>query len=348
MRVLVTGGAGFIGSHLCDALVERGDEVFCVDNLSLGREENIAHLRQGPGFQFVKLDVLDPSGMDALLAGAGCEAVFHLAANSDIRRGSEDRQVDLQATFHSTLAVLEAMLQARRAADFLCQHVGHLRRHAGGARRGLRPAATRSPSTGPARAAEAYLSAFVHHFALRAAVLRFPNVVGPRSTHGAVHDFIGRLREDPSRLVVLGDGSQTKPYLYVGDLVRAMLLVFDRAGCRWTSITWPAKGRTSVRQIARIVVEEMGLDGIPIEYTGGSVGWVGDVPFFQYDTSRIRRLGFAHRYDSTAAVRLAVRKILGKEWSGGTRPPWQPPAHHALAELVGRHRSRELVPPYLE
>jgi UDP-glucose 4-epimerase len=313
MRVLVTGGAGFIGSHLCDALVERGDEVFCVDDLSLGREENIAHLRHGPGFQFVKLDVLDPSGMDALLAGAGCEAVFHLAANSDIRRGSEDRQVDLQATFHSTLAVLEAMLRHGVRRIFFASTsaiFGDTREVLDEDFGPLRPVSFYGASK---LAAEAYLSAFVHHFALRASVLRFPNVVGPRSTHGAVHDFIGRLREDPSRLVVLGDGSQTKPYLYVGDLVRAMLLVFDRAGSPLDVYHVAGEGQTSVGQIARIVVEEMGLDGIPIEYTGGSVGWVGDVPFFQYDTARIRRLGFAHRYDSTAAVRLAVRKILGKE-----------------------------------
>ncbi len=313
MRVLVTGGAGFIGSHLCEALVERGDEVLCVDNLSLGREENVAHLRQGPHFQFVKLDVLDPAGMDALLAGAGCEAVFHLAANSDIRRGSQDRQVDLQATFHSTLAVLEAMLRhgVRRIVFASTSAVF------GDARQVL------DEDFGPLRpvsfygagklAAEAYLSAFVHQFGWRAVVLRFPNVVGPRSTHGAVHDFIGRLREDPGRLVVLGDGSQTKPYLYVGDLVRAMLLAFDRAGAPLDVYHVAGEGQTSVGQIARIVIEEMGLEGIPIEYSGGSVGWVGDVPVFQYDTSRIRRLGFSHRYDSTAAVRLAVRKILGKE-----------------------------------
>ena len=313
MRVLVTGGAGFIGSHLCEALVERGDEVLCVDNLSLGREENVAHLRQGPHFQFVKLDVLDPAGMDALLAGAGCEAVFHLAANSDIRRGSQDRQVDLQATFHSTLAVLEAMLRhgVRRIVFASTSAVF------GDARQVL------DEDFGPLRpvsfygagklAAEAYLLAFVHQFGWRAVVLRFPNVVGPRSTHGAVHDFIGRLREDPGRLVVLGDGSQTKPYLYVGDLVRAMLLAFDRAGAPLDVYHVAGEGQTLVGQIARIVIEEMGLEGIPIEYSGGSVGWVGDVPVFQYDTSRIRRLGFAHRYDSTAAVRLAVRKILGKE-----------------------------------
>jgi UDP-glucose 4-epimerase len=313
MRVLITGGAGFIGSHLCDALVERGDKVLCIDNLSLGREENVAHLRQRPGFRFVKLDVLDSSGMDALLTGAGCEAVFHLAANSDIRRGSEDRQVDLQATFLSTVEVLETMLRKGIKRIFFASTsaiFGDTREVLDEDFGPLRPVSFYGASK---LAAEAYLSVFVHHFAFRASVLRFPNVVGPRSTHGAVHDFIGRLRDDPSRLVVLGDGSQTKPYLYVGDLVRAMLLVFDRAASPLDVYHVAGAGQTSVGEIARIVVAEMGLAGIPIEFTGGNVGWVGDVPFFQYNTARIRRLGFAHRYDSTAAVRLAVRKILGKE-----------------------------------
>jgi UDP-glucose 4-epimerase len=279
----------------------------------LGRQENIAHLREAAGFRFVKLDVLDSSGMDALLAGMGCQAVVHLAANSDIRRGSQDRQVDLQATFSSTLAVLEAMLR---------HGIGRIFFASTSAVFGDTPEVLHE-DFGPLRpisfygagklAAEAYLSAFVHQFALRATMLRFPNVVGPRSTHGAVYDFIGRLRDDPRRLAVLGDGSQTKPYLHVSDLVRAILLVFDRADAPLEVYHVAGEGQTSVAQIARIVVEEMDLDGIPIEYTGGRVGWVGDVPRFQYDTTRIRRLGFVPRCDSTAAVRLAVRQILGKE-----------------------------------
>ncbi len=112
---------------------------------------------------------------------------------------------------------------------------------------------------------------------------------------------------------MLGDGAQTKPYLYVQDLVAAILLVYDKAAEPLAVYHVAGQGMTSVRQIAEIVVEEMGLLGIPVEYAGGATGWVGDVPYFNYDTGKIRRLGFRHRWDSTAAVRLAVRKILGKE-----------------------------------
>ncbi len=312
MRALITGGAGFIGSHLADALIDRGDEVWCADNLYLGREENVAHLRSNPRFHFWKLDVLDREGLDRLFAEARLDAVFHLAANSDIRRGAEDREVDLRITFMTTVAVLEAVQRhaVRRvffastsavfgdSPDVLHEDYGP-----------LRPVSFYGASK---LAAEGYVAAYAHQFGLRAAVLRFPNVVGERSTHGAVHDFIHHLREDPSQLTVLGDGLQTKPYLYVSDLVRAILLVFDRAEGPLAVYHVAGEGETSVRQIAEIVLEEMGLSGTPIAYTGGSVGWVGDVPRFRYDTSRIRRLGFAHCYHSTEAVRLAVRRILGK------------------------------------
>ncbi len=313
MSILVTGGAGFIGSHLCDALVERGDEVWCVDNLYLGRIENIEHLNVHKRFHFRQFDVLERETLDRLFAEARFDTVFHLAANSDIARGSEDHALDLRLTFSTTLAVLEAMHRHAVRRLFFASTSAVF----GDTRAALRE------TTGPLQpvsfygaaklAAEAFVSVFAQSFGFRSWVLRFPNVVGPRSTHGAVHDFIGRLRADPSRLRVLGDGAQTKPYLYVDDLVAAILLVYDKAAEPLAVYHVAGQGMTSVREIAEIVVEEMGLAGIPIDYTGGATGWVGDVPYFNYDSGKIHGLGFRHRYDSTAAVRLAVRKILGKE-----------------------------------
>ena len=313
MSILVTGGAGFIGSHLCDALVGRGEEVWCVDNLYLGRVENIAHLRDCRRFRFCQFDVLEREALDRLFAEARFDTVFHLAANSDIARGSEDHALDLRLTFSTTLAVLEAMQRHGCRRLFFASTSAVF----GDTREAL------EETTGPLQpvsfygaaklAAEAFLSVFAQSFAYQCWVLRFPNVVGPRSTHGAVHDFIARLRTDPSCLRVLGDGAQTKPYLYVEDLLAAILLVYDKAAEPLAVYHVAGQGMTSVRQIAEIVVEEMGLGAIPVDYAGGATGWVGDVPYFNYDTGKIRRLGFRHRWDSTAAVRLAVRKILGKE-----------------------------------
>lgn len=312
MRVLVTGGAGFIGSHLCDALVARGDEVWCVDNLHLGREENVAHLRTNPRFHFQKLDVLDREPLDALFAEGCFDVVFHLAANSDIQRGVADSQVDLHLTFLSTFEVLQAMQRHGVRQVFLASTSAVFGDTDDLLHETYGPLEPVSFYGAAKLAAEAYLSVYVHSFGFRAWVLRFPNVVGERSTHGALHDFIERLRRDPSRLTVLGDGSQTKPYIYVKDLVRAILLVFERATEPLAVYHLAGEGMTSVREIAEIVVEEMGLSGIAIDYTGGKVGWVGDVPRFRYDTRKIRALGFVHQYASTEAVRVAVRAILGK------------------------------------
>jgi UDP-glucose 4-epimerase len=311
--VLVTGGAGFIGSHLCDALWERGDDVWCVDNLHLGRREHVRHLEGRERFHFRRLDVLDREATDALFAEAALEMVFHLAANSDIQQGSRDPQVDLRLTFLSTFETLQAMLRHGVRRVFFASSSAVF----GDTRQQLHersgPMLPVSFYGAAKLAAEAQLSVLVQSYGFRAWILRFPNVVGERSTHGVVHDFVAALRRDPRRLPVLGNGTQSKPYLYVKDLVRAILAVCEKTDEPLAVYHVAGQSLTSVQRIAEIVLEEMGLDGTPIEYTGGSVGWVGDVPHYHYDTGKIRALGFEPRYDSTEAVRLAVRRILGKE-----------------------------------
>jgi UDP-glucose 4-epimerase len=313
MRNLITGGAGFIGSHLCDALIERGDEVWCVDNLYLGKKEKVEHLFPCDRFHFHELDVLDRPRLDALFASVGFDAVYHLAANSDISRGNEDHSLDVRLTFQTTFEVLEAMSRHGVKRLFFASTSAVF----GDTRQTLRE------TSGPLEpvsfygasklASEGFVSVFSRSLGVRACVLRFPNVVGERSTHGVLYDFIQRLQKNHQSLRVLGDGTQSKPYIYVKDLIRAILLVCDKATEQHAVYHVAGEGLTTVREIAEIIIEEMGLQGIPIEYTGGNRGWIGDVPYFLYDTSKIRDLGFQYTYDSTEAVRIAVRKILGKE-----------------------------------
>ena len=313
MRVLVTGGAGFIGSHLCDELLARGDDVWCLDNLYLGREENIRHLRGNERFRFHKADILERGELDRVFAASRPEIVFHLAANSDISLGNKDRSLDLRLNFLTTIEVLEAMQRHGAQRIFFASTsavFGDNRQLLQEETGPLQPVSFYGASK---LAAEAYLSVFARSFAYRVWILRFPNVVGERCTHGAVYDFIARLRKDPTRLDVLGDGAQTKPYLYVQDLVRAILMVCQYATEPLAVYHVAGEGLTTVRQIAETVLEEMGLRKTPIVYGGGKVGWVGDVPYFNYDSRKIKALGFAHCYDSTAAVRIAVRRILGKD-----------------------------------
>jgi UDP-glucose 4-epimerase len=310
MRILVTGGAGFIGSHLCERLIGRGEQVWCVDNLRLGRRANVAHLAALPAFRFHELDVLDRPALAALFDQAGFDAVFHLAANSDIAAGAADFRLDLQLNQLTTVAVLEAM-QARGvkrlffagSSAIFGETDALLHEHYAP----LEPISFYGASK---LAAEAYISVCAHTFGVRAVVLRFPNVVGERATHGVIHDFLRKLAADPSRLEVLGDGNQSKPYLYVGDLIEAVLTAWDKAESAFAVYHAAGIGSTSVREIAEIVVAAAGRTDTRIVYGGRDRGWPGDVPRFRYDTSRLQALGWRPQRHSTAAVRHAVERIL--------------------------------------
>jgi UDP-glucose 4-epimerase len=155
-------------------------------------------------------------------------------------------------------------------------------------------------------ASEAFIASYGENYGIRSWIARFPNVVGNRTTHGAIFDFVNKLRRTPERLEVLGDGSQIKPYLHVSDLIDAILLARDRLDGRTNIFNVGGDTRCSVRRMAEIVVEESGLEA-SIAYTGGDRGWVGDVPSVEYDTARIKACGWSPRLDSEAAVRAAAR-----------------------------------------
>jgi UDP-glucose 4-epimerase len=310
MRILVTGGAGFIGSHLCDRLIDRGDEVWCFDNLRLGRRRNIAHLEALPGFHFVERDLLEPGALAALFEATRLEAVFHLAANSDIAAGGQDLRLDLELNQLTTLAVLEAMQSHGVGRLFFASSSAIFGETDALLHEDFAPLAPISFYGASKLAAEAFVSAFVHMRGGRAVVLRFPNVVGERATHGVIYDFLRKLDGSQDELEVLGDGNQSKPYLYVGDLVDAMLVAWDKAAAPLAVYHAAGIGTTSVREIAEIVVAAAGRADTHIVYTGGDRGWPGDVPRFRYDISRLQALGWRPHRHSTEAVRHAVARIL--------------------------------------
>ncbi|WHO76815.1 NAD-dependent epimerase/dehydratase family protein [Rhizobium sp. BT03] len=309
MHALVTGGAGFIGSHLCDRLLDSGYRVTAIDNLHLGRMRNIDHLMGRSDFRFQKLDMLDREGMDQLVAADRPDAVFHLAANSDIAAGNANAELDLQLNQLTTTTLLAIMRKYEIGRLFFAstsavfgEAEGNIHENHGP----LRPISLYGASK---LAAEAYLSVYALSFGIKTLVLRFPNVVGERSTHGAIYDFINRLKADPTRLQVLGNGRQTKPYLYVGDLVDAILLAWDKAPSAYEVFHASGIGETSVRDIAEIVVSKVAA-GAAIEYGSEDRGWLGDVPRFSYDISRLVTLGWSPKRKSTEAVELAVERIL--------------------------------------
>jgi UDP-glucose 4-epimerase len=310
MRTLVTGGAGFIGSHLCDRLVDRGEEVWCLDNLRLGRRRNIAHLESSAGFCFVELDLLDQVSVAKLFDEVKFDAVFHLAANSDIAAGAGDFQLDLQLNQLTTVYVLEAMRAHQVKRLFFASTSAIFGETDAPLHEDFAPLRPISFYGASKLAAEAYISVFAHTFGGRAVVLRFPNVVGERATHGVIYDFLRKLETNPAKLEVLGDGNQLKPYLYVSDLVGAILTAWDKAQGPFVVYHAAGSGMTSVRQIAEIVVAAAGGSDTRIVYAGGDRGWPGDVPRFRYDVSRLQALGWHPQRESTEAVQYAVERIL--------------------------------------
>lgn len=311
MNILITGGAGFIGSHLCDALLKRGHHVTVVDNLILGRKENISHLKNNPNFMFLEQDVLNEKAMKKIFEDGDFEMVFHLAANSDIQKGGKDPMVDYNLTFNTTFHVLQYMKEFSvkklffastsaifgEAHDILFEDFGP-----------LRPVSNYGAGK---LASEAFISAFSSTYKIQTWITRFPNVVGERFTHGVIFDFIHKLEKDPTKLEVLGNGEQCKPYVYVKDLVAGILYVIENSHDSYNVYMLGTDSRTKVKEIAAMVIDEMGLDA-KIQYTGGDRGWVGDVPEFRYDLSKVNALGWKAAYDSNEAVRLAIQKALGK------------------------------------
>lgn len=311
MNLLITGGAGFIGSHLDDALIARGHNITVVDNLVLGRIENIQHLMATPNFKFVKADLLDMDIMRTVFAEGNFDMVYHLAANSDIQKGGKDPMVDYNLTFNTTFNVLQLLKEfeikkfffASTSAiygetyDVLSEDYGP-----------LKPVSNYGAGK---LASEAFISAFSSTYGIQTWITRFPNVVGERFTHGVIYDFIKKLRNTPEELEVLGNGEQCKPYVYVKDLVEAILYVIDHTNEKYNVYMIGSDSRTKVKEIAAMVIEEMGLNAT-IRYTGGDRGWVGDVPEFRYDLTKINKLGWTAPHNSNESVRLAIQKALGK------------------------------------
>lgn len=311
MKILITGGAGFIGSHLDDALIERGHIITVVDNLVLGRKENIKHLIGNPNFRFIEADLLDMPKMRDILSKGNFEMVYHLAANSDIQKGGKDPMVDYNLTFNTTFNVLQLLKEFDIKKFFFASTSAIYGETYDVLNEDYGPLKPVSNYGAGKLASEAFISAFSSTYGIQTWITRFPNVVGERFTHGVIYDFIKKLRNNPDELEVLGNGEQCKPYVYVKDLVDAILYVIDHASERYNVYMIGSDSRTKVKEIAAMVIEEMGMNA-KIRYTGGDRGWIGDVPEFRYNLSKINKLGWVAPHNSNESVRLAIQKALGK------------------------------------
>ncbi len=311
MKIFVTGGAGFIGSHLVDRLMSMGT-VTVYDNLSSGRKEFIRHHLGRSDFAFVQADLLDFSALREEMKSH--DVVFHMAANPEARRGIQNTRLDLEQETIATYNVLEAMRVNK---------VGQLIFASSGTVYGETPVMPLPEDYGPVLpislygagklASEGLISAFCGTFAMQAWIFRFANVVGKRTTHGVILDFLHKLRQNSSELEILGDGNQCKPYLHVAECIDGMLFGFQKSLESVNVFNLGCSSATDVNTIAGILVAEMGLRGVVFRHTGGDRGWPGDVPQVRLNVEKINRLGWRARYTSDEAVRKAIREILEKE-----------------------------------
>lgn len=311
MHVLVAGGAGFIGSHLIDSLLSQGHYVVCADKLIMGRQ-NIAHLTNNPYFKFYDCELAAQTLVDHIFADNKIDAVYHLAANSDIQKGGKEPAIDFNDTFLTTRTLLEGMRKANVKNLFFASTSAvygempdiELKETTGG----LMPV---SYYGGAKLASEAVISSYVSMCDMNAVIFRFPNVIGPRLTHGVIYDFIKKLKKNSRELEILGDGTQCKPYIYVMDLVEAIVQLTKEfyPGEMVYNISVNSEG-TTVTKIAEIVVEELGLHNVRFVYTGGDRGWKGDVPRFKYNISKVLATGWMPKHTSDEAVRQTVKDTV--------------------------------------
>lgn len=308
MRYFVTGGAGFIGSYLVDALIEN-HEVTVYDNLSSGRRSHFAHHLNRPGFRFIQGDIKDQTHLQE--ASRNHDAVFHFASNPDIARGLLETDLDLKEGTLLTYNVLEAMrINGIKSISYTSGSGIYGDQGAKALAEDFGPLLPISLYGANKLASEGLISAFCHMFEIRAYIFRLANVVGGRQTHGVTFDFVRKLREDPSSLEILGDGTQSKSYIHVEDVIGAMLFVHSRSQEKVSVFNVATGDYLDVTGIARCVVQEMGLDNVKFTYTGGRRGWQGDVPVVRFDLSRIQRLGWAASYSSEQAIVKSVREML--------------------------------------
>jgi UDP-glucose 4-epimerase len=311
-RRLVVGGAGFIGSHIVARLLSDDDPVSRVvvyDNLTSGSLDRLPQLGEDPRLTLVEGDVKD---LDALTAAAeGAEIAFQFAANPDIAAAVTRPAIDFWEGTLLAQNVLEALrVQGVPRLVYASGSgvYGDLGTHNATEDHGpLLPISTYGASK---LGCEALISSYAHMFGLNASAFRFANVVGPRQTHGVTYDFVRKLLTDPQRLEILGDGSQSKSYIHVDDVVAAMLLIAGQARPGYEVFNVGTDEYVTVREIADLVVEVLELPDVHYDFTGGDRGWKGDVPVVRFASDRIKARGWSKRYGSLDALRASVEANL--------------------------------------
>lgn len=311
MKALVTGGAGFIGSHVVDHLINTGKTVKVLDNLSSGRLENISHLEDNPRLEFYKVDLLDKSSIYENLED--CSEIYHLAANPEVNVKNASPEDHFRQNIEATYNLLEAMRRSgkQKFIAFTSSSTVYGEPSQIPTRENYGPLIPISLYGASKLACEALLSSYATMYGFRAVIYRLANVVGPRSNHGIIYDFIKKLRKDSSELEILGDGSQSKSYLHVDDFISGLMQGIKQTGVV-NIFNIGSIDRTNVLTIAELIKKEMGLLSAENRLTGGvdgGRGWLGDVKIMQLDMNKLKNCGWSPEYTSAEAVRFTAKAI---------------------------------------
>jgi len=312
MNILVAGGAGFVGSHVVDRLLRTTDATVRVfDNFSSGREWRLEPHLTSRRLAILKGDLKDLAAVTEAVKGV--QRVYHFASNPDIAKAMVEPSIDFWEGTYLTQNLLEAIRTA--GCDTLVYASGSGVYGDAGERavgEDYAPMLPISPYGASKLACEAMVHAYVHMFGLQARVFRFANVVGPRQSHGVAFDFIRHLREEASTLRILGDGTQSKSYIHVDDIVTGIQYFAERDREPYSYYNLATDDYLTVREIADLVVDEMSLTGVIYLYSGGSRGWKGDVPLVRFDLAKVHRAGWSAARSSAEAMRASIRSMLGQ------------------------------------
>jgi UDP-glucose 4-epimerase len=309
MKYFITGGAGFLGSHMVDVLIRRGEDVTVFDNLTSGKLDYLSHHSTNKHFTFIKGDVRDLNQLKKAVIDH--DFVFHFASNPDIARGMLETDLDLREGTILTYNILEAMrLNGIKKIIYSSGSGIYGEAETVPTPENYGPLLPISMYGASKMACEGLISAFCHLFDMQAWIYRFANIVGKRQTHGVGFDFIRRLRKDSTQLKILGDGNQSKSYIHVKDAVGAMLFVMEKSKNRINVFNVATEEYVTVTEIARLIVKEMGLEGVEFEYTRGDRGWKGDVPRVRFDLNKIHSCGWKAKLSSIEAIRKSVHEML--------------------------------------
>ncbi|RNI15770.1 NAD-dependent epimerase/dehydratase family protein [Methanohalophilus sp. RSK] len=307
--ILVTGGAGFIGSHIVDKLIDSGKQVIVFDNLSSGNIKFIENYFDEPNFTFINGDLLNINELKE--ACKDVNFIYHVAANPDVKLGASDTRIHFDQNIAATYNLLEAMrINNVKNIAFTSTSTVYGEAKEIPTPENYGPLIPISLYGASKLACEALITSYSHTFDMKSWIFRFANIIGKRSNHGIIFDFIEKLRNDPNQLEILGDGQQAKSYLHVKDCVDGIFFAISNSSDSVNIFNIGSKDTIKATQIGEIVAEEMKLKNIEFSYTGGKRGWKGDVPRMALSIEKLRSLGWNPTYSSEESVKETVRSIM--------------------------------------